>query len=102
MSKHKYLITKNKYLSCRVKEEEYNIIKELLKEKNLKVYDLIYYATHDLLKKDKMELIKQFTGVARNINQVVKLANTTKSIENKTIKELKKELLKLKKIIYDI
>ena len=81
---------KNKIISCRVSESEYNYIKN----HNIKIYDMIFYFLNDTTKEMKKEKNKLLYNIANNLNQLAKHCNTTKQAP--TLKEIKeiKELIK--------
>lgn len=81
---------KNKIISCRVSESEYNYIKN----HNIKIYDMIFYFLNDTTKEMKKEKNKLLYNIANNLNQLAKHCNITKQAP--TLKEIKeiKELIK--------
>lgn len=81
---------KNKFVGCRVSEEEYNEIKK----RKINVYDMVCYFLHDTTIELKRERNKLLFNIANNVNQLSKHCNITKQAP--TLKEIKeiKEMIK--------
>lgn len=52
--------------------------------------------------KDRTTLIRQITGIATNINQITKVANTMSYVPFKDLKDIKEALLEIQRLLREV
>lgn len=52
--------------------------------------------------KDRINLIRQITGIATNINQITKVANMMSYVPFKDLKDIKEALLKIQRLLREV
>lgn len=52
--------------------------------------------------KDRTTLIRQITGIASNINQITKVANTTSYVPFQDLRDIKEALLEIQRLLREV
>ena len=84
-----------KRLSVRMNEEEYAHLKKLTEASGLKMEPLIRklimgQEIHQRPPAEMPELLRQMSAIGNNINQIAKVANSSKFVRQEDIKEIQK------------